>query len=92
MTYDARNKRFILLNKVLYKCVSGHYKTLLSLGNCEVEQFNLPQSLFRILSHRQPILGTGSGIFLRDKYEQHSTAVYIFIQKWKNINSAVKNK
>ena len=39
--YDSQNERLFLLNKVLYKCVSCHYKTLLSLGNCEVEQDNL---------------------------------------------------
>ncbi len=33
MTYDAWNKRFFLLNKVLYKCVSCHYITLLSLSS-----------------------------------------------------------
>uniref|UniRef100_A0A671SVR3 Adrenodoxin-like n=1 Tax=Sinocyclocheilus anshuiensis TaxID=1608454 RepID=A0A671SVR3_9TELE len=45
MTYEARNEPFFLLNKVLNKCLSCHYKTLLSLGTCEAEKDNLPPVL-----------------------------------------------
>ncbi len=31
MTYDAHSERFFIRNKLLYKCVSCHYKTLTKL-------------------------------------------------------------
>lgn len=79
MTYEARNERFFLLNKVLYKCVSCHYKTLLSHGICEVEQDNLPPVLVSDSQPQATHFVLGGGIFLRDKYEQHGTAVYMYI-------------
>ncbi len=81
MTYDAHNERFFILNKVLYKCMSCHYKTLLSLGNCQVEQDNLPLVLVSDFHHQ------ATRFFLRDKMS--STAqryICIFIQKWLKTN------
>ncbi len=79
MTFDAWNERFILLNKVLYECMSCHYKTLLSLGNCEVEQDNLPPVLVSDSHPQATHFVRWRGTFLHDKYEQHGTAVYMYI-------------
>ncbi len=81
ISYNARNEWFFILNKVLYKCVFCHYKTLLSLSNCDVEQATP--------------FGCREAHFLRDKYEQHCTAVYMYIypeKKKKKKKSAVKKK
>ncbi len=67
MTYEAQKEQFFLLNEVLYKCVSSHYKTLLSLG---IEQF---------LCIGFSSTGFTFSFLLCDKYEQHGTAVYMYI-------------
>ncbi len=78
MAYDARKERFFLLNKVLYKCVSSHYKTLLSLG------IELVPSFLVSVSHPQV-----SHFHFYYVINMSSTAqqfICIFIQKCININ------
>ncbi len=92
MAYDVRNERFILLNKILYKCMSCHYKTLLSLCNCEVEQDNLSPVLVSDCHPQATRFVRGEGHFYCVINMSSTTLrfICIFIQKCKNINSAVK--
>ncbi len=81
MTYDTQNERFFLLNKVLYKCLSVIIKLSFHLATVKWSRTTSHQSLFRTLIHKQPVLCAGRGIFLHDKYEQHGTAVYVYLSR-----------
>ncbi len=87
MTCDAWNERFFFWNKMLYKCVSCHNKTLLSLGNCEVEQDSLPPVLVSDSQPQATHCGCREGLFLPNKYEQHGTFVqFAHVKKTKHKN------
>ncbi len=88
MTYDVRNEWFIILNKVLYKCVSCHYsKTILSLCNCEVEQDNLPPVLVSDSQPQATRFGCGEGHFSVYRH----CGLYVYLSRnWKILTLLLK--